>query len=526
MGEILKVIEGINGAINDLIWLKIGIFLLIGTGIFLTVATGFFQLTHIGHWFKETIGGLFNKKSHTASGGSVSQFQALCTTLAATIGVGNIAGVADAIVIGGPGAVFWMWVAAFLGMMTGYSENLLGVYFREKNGDGEWSGGAMYYLKYGLGSIGWKSKALSSLFKKIGEILAVLFALFCVLASLGIGNMGQVDKIVANIEQAIDFPTLSSHVIYSSGGQKVTLYSLAIGLTIMLAAGLIILGGLKRIASFAEKIVPVMVILFVLGSLFIILANCGKIGDAFVTIFVTAFKPSAIFGGGCGFTISRVITSGFKRGVFSNEAGLGSSTIINSCANVKEPVKQGMWSIFQVFTDTIIVCTMTALIILTSGVYDLDSGAITEKGAIGSTLVAAAFNRVLSFGDFDFGSIFVAVAIFLFAFSTLIGWSHYGTKAFEYIFGSKYTFVYKIVFVATIVFGAVMTSSIAWDISDTFNGLMMIPNLVGVVLLWKTVVRVTRNYIDRQLKKRNISPLLSHHEDIQNQLEAELYLEK
>lgn len=526
MGEIMKTVENINGAINDLIWLKIGIFLLIGTGIFLTAATGFFQLTHIGHWFKETIGGLFNKKSYAISGGSVSQFQALCTTLAATIGVGNIAGVADAIVIGGPGAVFWMWVAAFFGMMTGYSENLLGVYFRQRSANGEWSGGAMYYLKYGLGSIECRSKILSSLLKKLGKILAVLFAYFCVLASLGIGNMGQVDKIVANIELAIDFPVLSSRVIYSSGGQAITLYSLTIGLVIMLAAGLIILGGLKRIASFAEKIVPIMVILFVSGSVFIILANCGKIGDAFATILVTAFKPSAIFGGGCGFTVSRVITAGFKRGVFSNEAGLGSSTIINSSSNVKEPVKQGMWSIFQVFTDTMVVCTLTALTILTSGVYDLKTGAITENGATGSTLVTAAFNRVLSFGNFDFGGIFVAVAILLFAFTTLIGWSHYGARAFEYLFGTKYTTVYKIVFVATIVLGAVMTSSIAWDISDTFNGLMMIPSLIGIILLSKTVVRVTRNYIDRRLKGKDIAPLLSFHENIQNQLEAELYLEK
>ena len=526
MGETMTAVENINGAINDLIWLKIGIFLLLGTGIFMSAVTKFFQLTHIGHWFRETIGGLFNKKSYAVSSGSVSQFQALCTTLAATIGVGNIAGVADAIVIGGPGAVFWMWVAAFFGMMTGYSENLLGIYFRRKNNDGEWSGGAMYYLKYGLGGIGYRSKILSSVLAKSGEILAALFAMFCVFASLGIGNMGQVDKIVANIEQAVDFPALSSRVIYSSGGQRVTLYSLAIGLVIMLAAGLIILGGLKRIASFAEKIVPIMVILFISGSIFVILANCGKIADAFATILVTAFKPNAILGGGCGFTISRVITAGFKRGVFSNEAGLGSSTIINSSANVREPVKQGMWSIFQVFTDTMVVCTMTALTILTSGVYDLEIGAITEKGATGSTLVSAAFNRVLSFGNFDFGSIFVAVAILLFAFTTLIGWSHYGVSAFEYLFGAKYTVVYKIVFVATIVLGAVMTSSIAWDISDTFNGLMMIPNLVGIVLLSKTVVRVTRNYINRQLGNKDITPLLSYHEDIQNQLEAELYLEK
>ena len=526
MSEIMNVIENLNSHINDLVWTKIGIFMLIGTGIFMTVITRFFQFAHIGHWVKETIGCLFNKKSHSSSEGSVSQFQALCATLAATIGVGNIAGVADAIVIGGPGAVFWMWIAAFLGMMTGYSENLLGVYFRRKNHDGEWSGGAMYYLKYGLSGIKCKSKLISSLLKRLGKILSILFALFCVFASLGIGNMGQVDKIVANIEQALDIPALSSHVIYSSGGQSITLHSLIIGLIIMLAAGIIIIGGLKRIASFAEKIVPVMVILFLSGSLIIIISNYGNIADAFKAIFITAFKPSAIFGGACGYTISEVITSGIKRGAFTNEAGLGSSTIINSSSDVKEPVKQGMWNIFQIFIDTLVMCTITALTILTSGVYDLKTGAITESGATGSTLVAAAFNRVLSFGSIDFGGIFIAVAVFLFAFSTLIGWSHYGSRAFEFLFGAKYTVIYKIIFVATIVLGALMTSSIAWDISDTFNGLMMIPNLIGIILLSKTVIKVTKNYIDRHLKNKDIKPLLSFHEDIQNELEAELYLEK
>lgn len=526
MGEIMKAIGNINSAINDIIWLKIGIFLMIGTGIFLTVITRFFQVTHIGHWLKETLGSLFKKSSHASSDGSVTQFQAMCAALAATLGVGNIAGVADAIVIGGPGAVFWMWVAAFFGMMTGYSENLLGVYFRRKNDNGEWSGGAMYYLKHGLGSINFKSAVAASFMKRLGNTLAVLFAVFCLFASLGIGNMGQVDKIVANIEWAFKIEALSSRVIYSSGGQSVTLYSLLIGLAVMLAAGMIILGGIKRIASFTEKIVPVMVIIFLAGSFFIILMNSGKLTEALMSIFVSAFNPRAVFGGCCGMTISKVISSGFKRGVFSNEAGLGSSTIIGSSANVKEPVKQGMWSIFQIFVDTIVMCTITALTILTSGVYDLQSGAITEEGATGSTLVAAAFNRSIPSGEIDFGGMFVAVAIFLFAFSTIIGWSHYGAKAFEFLFGTKCTDVYKILFVATIVLGAITTSSIAWEISDTFNGLMMIPNLIGIVFLSKTIIRVTKNYTDRRFKNKDIRPLLSHHKDIQNQLEAELYLEK
>ena len=510
MEAFLNKVTEINSVINDFVWVKIGLILLIATGIIMTICTGIFQISHIGHWWKNTIGSLFTKKvmGHTKEKGVISPFQALCTALAATIGTGNIAGVAAAICIGGAGAVFWMWVAAFFGMMTNYSENVLGIYFRRKNELGEWSGGAMYYLKDGLG----KKKGM----KWVGSILAVLFCIFTMLASFGIGSMGQVNKIVANVVSAFDIPALSSIQVM----EGISLYNVIIGVLIMALTALIVLGGLKRIANVAEKIVPFMVVLFVAGSLIIIGINYANIGAAFKAIFVNAFTPVAAVGGGIGVIISKVITQGFKRGVFSNEAGLGSSVMVHSNSNVKEPVKQGMWGIFEVFADTMVVCTMTALVVLTSGVFDIEANAIVAEGVTDATLVGAAFNTVFSIGDI--GSRFVAVAMFLFAFTTVLGWSHYGSKAWEYLFGAKSVVVFKIIHICTIIFGAVMTSSLAWDISDTFNGLMMIPNLIGVVVLAPLVIKITKNYISRKIKKQDVKPILSYDENIQAEAEQEL----
>ncbi|MBQ3486166.1 MAG: alanine:cation symporter family protein, partial [Clostridia bacterium] len=444
-------------------------------------------------WWKNTIGSLFSKDviKHDETGKAISPFQALCTALAATIGVGNIAGVAAAICIGGPGAVFWMWVAAFLGMMTNYSENVLGIYYRRRNKDGEWSGGAMYYLQDGLGS----KKGC----KHVGKILAVLFSVFTLLASFGIGAMGQVNKIVVNIESAFQIPALSNVVLY----EGVNLYMLIIGLLLVALAAAITLGGLKRVAAFAEKVVPFMVVLFIVGSVVIVGINYANIVPAFKAIFVTAFSPMAAVGGAAGAAIKTCMVQGFKRGVFSNEAGLGSSVMVHSNSNVKEPVKQGMWGIFEVFADTMIVCTLTALVVLTSGLYNLDTGVLVE-GVTDATLVANAFGSV--FGSF--GNMFVAVAILLFAFTTVLGWNHYGTKAWEYLFGTKTTKVYKVIHLVMILFGALLTSSLAWDISDTFNGLMMIPNLIGVIALSGLVMKITKNYLDRQ-KGKDVKPMLS-----------------
>lgn len=510
MADFLKMLEEFNKDVNDFVWVKIGISLLLGTGILMTVLTRCFQVSHIGLWMKNTIGSMFHKDvlGHSKDKGAISPFQALCTALAATIGVGNIAGVATAICMGGAGAVFWMWIAAFFGMMTNYSENVLGIFYRRKNEQGEWSGGAMYYLRDGLGSMrGCKT---------FGKILAVLFAAFALLASFGIGNMGQVNKIVTNFASAFKVKALSEKEIMSG----VPLYNVIIGAVILVLVAVIILGGLQRIANVAEKIVPVMVVLFVTGSLIIIAVNCGQIGAAFKEIFTSAFTPRAFVSGEMGSLIAMTITQGFKRGIFSNEAGLGSSVMVHSNSSVKEPVKQGMWGIFEVFADTMVVCTMTALVILTSGVFDMTTGELAKGVEGDATLVAAAFNSVFSFANI--GQKFIAIAVFLFAFTTVLGWSHYGTKAWEYLFGTHTTVIYKVVFVLMIMSGAVMTSSLAWDISDTFNGLMMIPNLIGVICLSGMVVKITKNYLDRKLHGKNIAPMLSAFADVQEEQQKNL----
>ena len=501
----LEWLTEINNSVNGFVWGWVGLALLLGTGVIATVCTKAFQVSHLKHWWNNTIGSLFKKEviGHTKEKGTISPFQALCTALAATVGTGNIAGVAAAICIGGAGAVFWMWVAAFLGMMTNYSENVLGLYFRRKNEKGEWSGGAMYYLTDGLGA---KKNC-----KWIGKILAVLFCIFTMLASFGIGSMGQVNKIVANVAAAFDVKAISSIEVF--GG--ISLYNIILGVLIMILTALITLGGLKRIANVAEKIVPFMVVLFVAGSLIVIGVNYNAIIPALKAIFVNAFKPEAFVGGTIGSAIMLAAQQGFKRGVFSNEAGLGSSVMVHSNSNIKEPVKQGMWGIFEVFADTMVVCTMTALVVLTSGVFNAKTGAIAE-GLTDATLVGGAFNAVFPWGNI--GQRFIAIAMFLFAFTTVLGWSHYGSKAWEYLFGAKTTFIFRIIHVCTVIFGAVLTSSLAWDISDTFNGLMMLPNLIGVVVMMPLVIKITKNYVDRKIKGKDEEAVISYDPEIQKTL--------
>ena len=407
-----------------------------------------------------------------------------------------------------------MWVAAFFGMMTNYAENVLGIYFRRKNANGEWSGGAMYYLSDGLGEYTYQDKNCKVSFKPLGKVLAVLFCIFTMLASFGIGSMGQVNKIVTNVSHAFDVSALSSVEVFSG----VSLYNIILGAIIMALTALITLGGLKRIANVAEKVVPFMVVCFVAGSIVIIGINYASIIPAFKAIFINAFKPEAFVGGGIGGIIV-AMTNGFKRGVFSNEAGLGSSVMVHANSNIKEPVKQGMWGIFEVFADTMVVCTMTALVILTAGglnggVFNAATGAVAE-GYSDATLVGGAFNSVFSWGNI--GEKFIAIAMFLFAFTTVLGWSHYGSKAWEYLFGAKTTFVFRIIHVCTVIFGAVLTSSLAWDISDTFNGLMMIPNLIGVLVLSPLVVKITKNYLRRKKNGEDIEPMYNADPDVQAQ---------
>lgn len=497
MNEFLATVAHVNDVINNFVWVKIGLILLLGTGIIMTCLTGFFQVSHFRHWWKHTIGELFNKESDSKDKSdkhNISQFQSLCTALAATVGVGNIAGVASAIVAGGAGSIFWMWIAAFFGMMTNYSENVLGIYYRRKNERGEWCGGPMYYLRDGLG----RHKNCRTL----GAVLAVAFCIFCLFASFGIGNLSQNNTIAVNLKAAFNVPTWVT------------------GIGIVIVAALVIIGGIKRIAAVTEKIVPFMVALYMIGALVIFFSNIQSAGLVFKSIFGCAFGIKAVEGGFVGVTVKSVITWGFKRGVFSNEAGLGSSVMVHSCSNVREPVRQGMWGIFEVFADTIVVCTLTAFVILSSGVVDPATGTVLVTGADGvalekTALVGAAFSTV--FGKFGTG--FIAIAVMLFAFSTTLGWSVYGSKAWEYLFGRKSVIGYKIFFVLMCFVGPQLTSSLAWDISDTFNGMMMIPNLIGVLVLSPEVYKITKNYIARHIHGKEEKPILSSFEDVQKDME-------
>lgn len=495
MERVLSIVEKVNSAVNGFVWGLPMLILLVGTGILMTCLTKFFQITHIKHWIKNTIGGIF-KDSHVTAhtdkeDTQISQFQSLCTALAATIGTGNIAGVAAAIASGGPGAIFWMWIVAFFGMMTNFSENVLGIYYRRRNERNEWCGGAMYYLRDGLGS----KKGM----RHVGSGLAVLFSVFCIGASFGIGNMGQVNSIAVNIKSAFGIPAIAT------------------GIFLMLLGGLVIVGGLKRIASVTEKLVPFMAVIYLIGALIVCIVHIDQAGAVFTSIIKGAFGMRAVGGGIVGSGVAMAVQWGMKRGVFSNEAGLGSSVMVHSSSNVREPVVQGMWGIFEVFADTIIVCTITAFTVLSSGLVDLETGAVISD-QVSTALVAEAFSTV--FGKFGYA--FIAIAILLFAFSTTLGWSQYGSKGFEYLFGRKNVKIYQVIFVAFIVVGATMDLSLAWDISDTLNGMMAIPNLIGVLALSGTVMKITQNYVQRKILHKDVKPMLSALDHIQTVHEEEI----
>lgn len=474
MERITEIITNVNGVLNDFIWGPIMLVFFLLVGFMFTVRTKVFQITHIKYWIDVTFLSIFrkgNKVLRTDDKHSISQFQSLCTALAATIGVGNISGVAVALALGGPGAIFWMWLSAFLGMMTNYAENTLGIKYRYKNEKGNWVGGAMIYIEKGLG---WKW-------------LAVIFSIFCVCASFGIGNISQGNEIANGLKNSFGVP------------------SWATALVIMLFVGLVVVGGIKRIASVTEKIVPFMAITYVAGAIAVICCNITNVPAAFGAIFGNAFNLSSMGGGVAGFTIMVAMRRGISRGVFSNEAGLGSSVMVHSASDVKEPVVQGMWGIFEVFADTIIVCTMTALTILTSGVYDaaayeqcaINGIKLEDAGLLsGVALTSSAFESV--FGVL--GNKFISIAVMLFAFSTILGWSYYGERAVEYLFGLKAVPVYKLIFILIIFLGCNASLSLVVDISDTFNGFMALPNLIAVTLLSGQVVQMTKDYLDRVKK--------------------------
>ncbi len=489
----------INDAVNSFAWGTFGLILLLGTGLLCTVVTGFFQISHIKHWITKTFGIMDKEGRVINDAGALSQFRAFCTALTATIGTGNIAGVSTAICMGGPGAVFWMWVAAFFGMMVKFSENVLGIYYRRRNSEGAWSGGPMYYLQDGLGSM--------KHCKRIGRALGVLFCVFTVLASFGIGNMGQINKITINFGSTF----LSGVDLgYLLGAPRVNWF---IGIVLMLAAAFIILGGFRRLASVSERLVPIMAISYILGCLLVIVINYRLLPDIFASVFKFALGPKALAGGAAGTAIQlafNTIKNGCKRGVFSNEAGLGSSVMVHSNTCAREPVKQGLWGIAEVFLDTMVICTMTAVVVLGSGAIDLSTGMVAE-GVNDATLVAKAFGAALG----KPGEWFVVLAITLFAFTTVMGWSYYGAKATEYLFGVRMAKVYRAVFIALIILGAVMESNLAWDISDTFNGLMMVPNLIGLIVQMPLIIKLTKNYTDRRIKGIDVDPILSYDPDIQ-----------
>lgn len=468
----MDAIANINDVINGVVWGLPMLVLLIGTGLYLTVRSNFLQFRKFGFAMRNTFGKMFKQKA--AGAGAVTPFQAVSTALASTVGTGNIAGITAAITLGGAGAVFWVWVSALIGMCTKYAEVVLAINYRERNAKGDWVGGPMYYITKGLGK-GWKW-------------LAVLFSLFGAFAAFGIGNAVQVGNITSSINTCIQAfnPAMA--------GTESTV-NLIVGLIIAAIVALVILGGIKRIGKVAEALVPFMAVVYILAALIVIFANIGGIGHAFGMIFKGAFNPSAVVGGVVGITLKSAITWGFKRGVFSNEAGLGSAPMAHAAADTEGPVQQGLWGIFEVFVDTIVICTLTALPILMTGV--METG-VFEYGVKGTTAInVAAFSTV--FGD-KIGSLIIAVGLLLFAFSTILGWSLYGTRCIEYVFGTKSIKIYQIIFIGVVIIGATMDLSLAWNISDTLNGLMAIPNLIGLVGLSGVVIRLTKDYFAKNMK--------------------------
>jgi AGCS family alanine or glycine:cation symporter len=461
---ILDKINEINGVINGIVWGVPMLILIVGCGIYMSFRLGFFQFAHFGHAMRNTIGKCFGKNAKkTAGSGSVTPLQAVTTALAATVGTGNIVGVTGAIAMGGPGAVFWMEVSALVGMLTKFSEVTLSIKFRERNANGDWVGGPMYYIKNGLGP---KFKWLACLFAALGAI-----------AAFGIGNLTQVNSIATSITSSVNtlFPDSASH-----------------NFTICLCAGIVMsvicvltyLGGIKRIGSVTEKLVPVMAIVYILSSLVVIFANIGNIGPVLKSIFVGAFSPSAVVGGAAGIGIQTAMTRGVSRGVFSNEAGLGSAPIAHAAADTEGPVQQGLFGIFEVFADTIVICTMTALVILMSGT-PIDFG----KSA-GVELTNAAFSSVFGPG----ASIVVALGLCMFAGSTILSWGLYGTRCAEFLFGPKVIKPYQVLFCILVIVGSVMELSLAWNIADTLNALMAIPNLIAVLALSPVVIKLLKEY--------------------------------
>ena len=462
----LATIESINNVVNNFIWGVPAMICIVGVGLLLSIRTGFLQIRKFPYAMKVTIGRMLKKRE--ASDGALTPFQAVCTALAATVGTGNIAGVAGAIAIGGPGAVFWMWISALLGMCTKFSEVTLAVHFREKNAEGDLVGGPMYYIKNGL--------------KKQWHWLAYLFAAFGVLTVFGTGNATQVNTITTAIDSA-----LYNYGVISE--QNVSTLNLVIGIILAVLIGLILLGGIKRIGQVAEKLVPFMAVIYIILAIGVVILNYRNIPTVFASIFKGAFSPASVTGGAVG-SFFMSMKKGVSRGIFSNEAGLGTGSIAHACADTRKPVKQGFFGIFEVFVDTIVICTLTALVILCSGVP------VSYGSAAGAELTILGFTS--TYGSWV--SIFTAVAMCCFAFSTIIGWGLYGTRCVEFLLGTRANRPFMILYALVAIVGATMELGLMWNIAETFNGLMVIPNLIAVFLLSGVVVRLVKEYFDREGK--------------------------
>lgn len=462
------IVQFFTGTLNTVAWLYVFLPCTIVGGLYLTIRNRGIQFTRFGYAMKNTVGKMFQPQE--AGHGAVTPLQAVTTALAATVGTGNIVGTSQAIALGGYGAVFWLWLAALLGMIIKYSEVTLSIRYRERDAKGDWVGGPMYYIKNGLGE-GWKW-------------VGVLFCIFAALASFGIGNMSQVNSIVGSLNDAIDaFDP-------AAAGERGVL-NLIFGLILAGLVALILFGGIKRIGAVAEKLIPAMSILYILFSLIVIFGHAGDIGSAFGKIFSSAFNPKAIGGAASGIALRQTVVWGLRRSAFSNEAGLGSAAIAHAAAETKSPVDQGLYGIFEVFADTIVICTLTALTIICSGVE------ITFGQKVGSELITAAFATI--FGQ-KFASVFVALALMLFAFTTVLGWSLYGSRCAQYLFGLKFAKGYQVAFIIVIVVGAVASLDVVWDIADTFNGLMAIPNFIALFALSGVVAKLTKDYFTERKK--------------------------
>uniref|UniRef100_UPI003FF0483A alanine/glycine:cation symporter family protein n=1 Tax=Coprococcus sp. TaxID=2049024 RepID=UPI003FF0483A len=463
----LETIESINNVVNNFIWGVPAMICIIGVGLVLSFRTRFLQIRKFPYAMKVTIGRMFRKKQ--AADGAMTPFQAVCTALAATVGTGNIAGVAGAIAIGGPGAVFWMWISALLGMCTKFSEVTLAVHFREKNDKGEFVGGPMYYIKNGL--------------KKHWHWLAYLFAAFGVITVFGTGNATQVNTITTAIDSA-----LFNYGIISK--DSASTINLVIGIVLAVLLALILLGGIKRIGQVTEKLVPFMALFYVVLALGVVILNINHVPVVFKEIVEGAFSPASVTGGVVG-SFFMSMKKGVSRGIFSNEAGLGTGSIAHACADTRKPVKQGFFGIFEVFVDTIVICTLTALVILCSEVP------ITYGQAAGAELTISGFTA--TYGNWV--SLFTAVAMCCFAFSTIIGWGLYGARCIEFLFGTKVNKPFMFVYSLVAIVGATLDLGLLWSIAETFNGLMAIPNLIAVFLLSGVVVKLVREHFDPEARE-------------------------